>query len=405
MKYFPSEIFAEMSRSSKLKFGFIFAIALIYTALFVGLQSLQAPVWWDERTFWLTTQRYFSDSLLPSLETLKSYPELNTPLPFIIYGALEYLFQGGLFAGRLLNFCLSIIIVVCIGWPRRPHRWVSILSAVGLLLFPYYLWLSGRFYTDIIATFFVFWGFFFYFRSAHFWSGVMFILGIASRQYMLAFPLAVGTYEFVTAIRKREPLNFRILMPLVAAATIVGWFVLFGGIAPSRSLEARLVPDVQLSLFSLQPGGALYFLSFVGLYFVIPEFFLFYRRLPLQRFQSRKLFYSAIAAALLIFFIVFPPALEASGNLIKVAELLPLDILKYALFYLLALLACWRFAKLNLASWAIIFNCLIMMKAWQWDRYALPLIVILWYMKSIDQLDPSPQFPEQLTTATESPEI
>ena len=122
MKYFPSEIFAEMSHSSKLKFGFIFAIALIYTALFVGLQSLQAPVWWDERTFWLTTQRYFSDSLLPSLETLKSYPELNTPLPFIIYGALEYLFQGGLFAGRLLNFCLSIIIVVCIGWPRRPHR-------------------------------------------------------------------------------------------------------------------------------------------------------------------------------------------------------------------------------------------------------------------------------------------
>ncbi|NJL87258.1 MAG: hypothetical protein HC886_16825 [Leptolyngbyaceae cyanobacterium SM1_1_3] len=107
MKHFLTSAPSRISDRSKLKFGFIFAIALIYISLFVGLQYLNAPLWWDEKTFWLTTQRYFSDSLLPSLATLKSYPELNTPLPFIIYGALEYLFKDGLFTGRLLNFaCL-----------------------------------------------------------------------------------------------------------------------------------------------------------------------------------------------------------------------------------------------------------------------------------------------------------
>ncbi|MFE4104658.1 hypothetical protein [Almyronema epifaneia] len=394
---------AEMSDRSKLKFGFIFAIALIYTALFVGLQNLQAPTWWDEQTFWLTTQRYFSDSLFPSLETLKSYPELNTPLPFIIYGALEYLFQGGLFAGRLLNFCLSIIMVLVIGWPRRPHRWVHVLAVIGLLLFPYYLWLSGRFYTDIIATFFVFWGFFFYFRNAHLLSGLAFVLGIASRQYMLAFPLAVGTYELITSCKKREPLNFRVLMPLLAAATIIGWFVLFGGIAPSSSFDSRLVPDVQRSLFALEPGGALYFLAFVGLYFVIPEWLLFWRRLPLAQLRQRQLFYGAIALGLLGLFLLFPPALEASGNLMKVADLMPFNILKYSLFYSLALLACWRFSKLNLATWIVIFNSLIMIKAWQWDRYALPLMVVLWYLKSIEQLDRTPALSDPIA-ATDAAE-
>ncbi|NJM85505.1 MAG: hypothetical protein HC839_05125 [Leptolyngbyaceae cyanobacterium RM2_2_21] len=299
--------------------------------------------------------------------------------------------------------------VCCDGFGHRlastPPSMASYLSAAGLLLFPYYLWLSGRFYTDIISTFFVFWGFFFYFRSTHLLSGIAFVLGIASRQYMLAFPLAVGTYELVISLRKREFPSFKVLMPLLAAASIIGWFILFGGIAPSRGLSSRLVPDVQQSLFALEPGGALYFLSFVGLYFVIPEFLLFFRRLPIAQLWQRKGFYGAIALGLLILFMLFPPALEASGNLMKVADLMPFNIIKYALFYLLALLACWRFSKLNLATWMVIFNSLIMIKAWQWDRYALPLMVILWYLKSIERLDDSAVLGSQPALAEDSKQL
>jgi len=34
--------------------------------------------------------------------------------------------------------------------------------------------------------------------------------------------------------------------------------------------------------------------------------------------------------------------------------------------------------------WLFLFNALIMIKAWPWDRYVLPLAIVFWYMKSIN---------------------
>ena len=387
---------------SRQKFLFLFGITAIYIALFAGFDYLQGPEWWDEKTFWQTSLT-FSDRLLPTLAQLQDYKELNTPLPFIIYGALEYLFQGGIFVGRLLNFGLSIGMACLIGWPSRDRGGRAILCLIGLFLCPYYLWLSGRLYTDIIASFFVLLGMWGYMRDRHILSGIAFILGIASRQYMLAFPVAIAAFEITSMLLNRhQRLTMKQLLsglvPLGAALSILGWFYLFQGIAPSSGLEGRLTPEVQQSLWALTPGSGLYFLSFVGLYFVIPELILFRPTVKLQALLEQKKKYSLIASGLLALFVLFPPSLQASGNLIKVAELLPAYSLKIGLFYGLALLACLRFSKLDLSFWLLLFNALIMMKAYPWDRYVLPLVIVFWYLKSIDrfpnfefeQVDPKP---------------
>ncbi|MEM9908887.1 MAG: hypothetical protein AAF921_28160 [Cyanobacteria bacterium P01_D01_bin.44] len=371
-----------------LQFCFLVILSLIYLALFISLGGLQGDPWWDEEFFWKTSLT-FSERLFPTFDQLRNYEELNTPLPFIIYGLLEYLFHGGIFVGRLLNFGLSFAIALWIGWPQRQHRVRSLLSVVGLLLFPYYLWLSGLLYTDLIASFFGLLGIHFYRKQRHLISGLAFILAIASRQYMLAFPLGVVAFELVSAYRNKTRLQWQILAPVTAAASILGWFILFQGFAPAASYASRLAPDVQRTLWAITPGGGLYFLSLVGLYFVIPEFVLFWRGFCLKSLlQHRERYreYLAIAAGLLILFVVFPPSLEASGNLIKVAGLLPTYALKIALFYSLALLACLRFARPGLVFWILGFHCLIMMKAYQWDRYALPLLIVFWYLKSVNQL-------------------
>lgn len=382
------------------KLLFLLAITAIYTALVVWLDFLQGPYWWDEKTFWQTSLT-FSDRLFPSIEDLRNYDELNTPLPFVIFGALEYLFRQGIFSGRLLNLILSLTMVFAIGWPSQEKGGRAILCIIGLFVCPYYLWLSGRLYTEMIACFWIVLGFVSYVRNRHLLSGIAFILAIASRQYMLAFPVGIAAFEVFSAFKKGGKLNLKILIPVIASLSIVGWFVLFGGLAPAASLEVRQVPDVQRSLLALTPHGGLYFLAVMGLYFIIPELILFGRGFSLRTMlQDRTNYrlYVIILSLLLISFIIFPPTLVAKGGLIKLLKLIPFDFLKVLLLYCLAALTCLRFANLKLETWLLVFNTLIMMKAFPWDRYALPLIVVLWYLKSLYLLD-SPKQNSVLRTA------
>lgn len=374
---------------SKQKFLFLLSITAIYIILVVWLDFLQGPYWHDEKTFWQTSLT-FSDRLLPSIEDLTDYNELNTPLPFIIFGALEYLFHQGIFTGRLLNLILSLSIVFIIGYPSHGKRTRAILCLIGLLLCPYFLWLSGRLYTEMIACFWVILGFVSYVRNRHIISGFAFILAIASRQYMLAFPLAIATYEFIVTINNLQGfrrisslVKWRWLAPLIAALSIFAWIYLFQGLVPEAALEVRAAPEVQKSTWALTPGGAINFLSFVGFYIVIPESILFRTSFRFQVFNQQRRKIILIAAGLLLYCLVFPPLLFGSGNIIKIANLLPYNILTIALYYGLSLLACIRFSQLNLISLIVLFNSLIMIKAYPWDRYVLPLVVVFWYLKSI----------------------
>ena len=124
---------------------------------------------------------------------------------------------------------------------------------------------------------------------------------------MLAFPLAIFVVELINysiikfrIYRLRKPANsrqkgnnaeveaieadylaknrihpIRWLMPLIASLSIIGWLVLFEGIAPEAGMTARAGPAVQQKLWSIDLSGSWFILSCVGLYFVIPEFILF----------------------------------------------------------------------------------------------------------------------------------
>ncbi len=152
---------------------------------------------------------------------------------------------------------------------------------------------------------------------------------------------------------------------------------------PSETTIDNYAPEVQKTTWALTPGGAINFLAFVGLYIVIPEFILFQPRARLHILKQQRRKITLIAAGLLLCFLVFPPLLTGLGTVIKIANLLPHDILKMALFYSLSLLACVRFSQPKLISLIVLFNSLIMMKAYPWDKYVLPLVVVFWYLKSV----------------------
>ncbi|PZO09938.1 MAG: hypothetical protein DCF25_21220 [Leptolyngbya foveolarum] len=411
------------SNLSRQRGLFLVAVVALYAGLLVAKQFLRGPALWDEADFW-TASLSFSTRFIPTIEQLTSYKELNTPLPFILFGWLERLFQQDMFAGRLLCMLLSIVIVFAVGWPTARKGWRSHRCLTGLLLCPYFLLYSGLLYTDIIACFFVLMGVMGYVHNRHLISCIAFVLAIASRQYMLAFPAAIALYEFVTAMgniswrslkvnrQLRWKDQWRWMAPAIATGSILGWIILFQGLAPkpafmtpdvsgaysavlavasgdaSPAVLVTNVPPVQQSLWALTPGAAVNFLSCVALYMVIPEAVLFMSRHPLRQVKSyldrigMKLW--AIAALLLIFATIFPPLHSELGILIKLTNQISNEELKFVFFYGLALISCLRFAKFDVISLSVWLNCLIMMKAYPWDKYVLPLVVVFWYLKSRD---------------------
>lgn len=402
-------------KKNYLSILFFICVILIYSILFITLNQLQYPPTTDEPHYWKTSLR-FSHSLIPSLDLLRNYGELNTPLPFIIFGGLEYLFKGGIFSGRFINLIISFCMTCMIGLPKGKVTKTSFLSVCGLLLFPYYLILSGRLYTDIIAAFFVLLGFWFYNRSQHILSCSAFILAIASRQFMLAFPLAITVVELINYLiiqlriyRLKKAVNLgqkdknaeleaiqtdylaknrihiiRWLMPLIASLSIIGWLLLFEGIAPEAGMAARAVPEVQQKLWSIELSGSWFILSCVGLYFVIPEFILFRSTISWSKIITVR---NCFLAAFLLFLCIVFPLTEAHGIFIRLLKFIPNDFLKNVLLYVLALLACLRFSRFNTAFWILFIHCGLMMKAYPWDKYILPLLLIFWYLKSRKLLD------------------
>lgn len=373
---------------SQQKFLFLLLIATIYTALLIKFDFLQGVKLKDEPHFWETSLR-FSKSLIPSIDSLRDYQELNTPLPFVIFGILEYLFHQGIFAARLLNLILSLTIVFIIGWPSRDKGSKAVLSIIGLFACPYFLFCSVNLVTDTIAYFFVLLGFMAYIRDRQILSGIAFILAISSRQYMLAFPVAIAVYEFIIAFTKNNntrqfdlATHWRWIAPSIASLSIFGWIYLFGGLAPSTGIQ-EMAPTIQKSTWFLMPNRAIYFLAFTSIFMVIPEFIFFQ---PLARIEKLKQQWREIlfiAVGWLLYCIIFPPTTSSEGMFSIVLNFLHYEILKIALFYILSLIALIRFSQPNLMFLCILFNCIILMKAHNWSKYVLPMSVVFWYLKSL----------------------
>ena len=125
--------------------------AVIYAIAFAASGALRPDLRRDETHFW-PTSLLFSESVVPSLDTLRDYGELATPLVFMMFGWLELLLGGGVVAGRALTAVVSLVIVVAIALREGRPAMTHALAVAGLMLYPYYLGVSFHLYTDVIAA-------------------------------------------------------------------------------------------------------------------------------------------------------------------------------------------------------------------------------------------------------------
>ena len=376
----------------KLKWMGLLALTVAYLVIFLYFDQLRFPIRKDEEHFWPTTL-LFSKNLFPTVALLRTYGELNTPLPFMVFGLLEYLFHGGIVVGRYLNFILSYVILVLVLFPKRSSRKKSLLAVLGIAIFPYYIGCAVHLYTDIMASFLTLLGLILYARSRYVLGCLSFILAIASRQYMVAFPAALFLFEIYQARGNIIGGKLRLASLLLALSSLLGWVLFFGGFGPHQEMARQHIATAGIT--KVMPEHSLYFLACIGIYFVFLEAILFRTGSFVKDIVSRRGVF--LSVALLLLFILFPP-LENRGYFMPtmgyfdkaVRTVLP-DMLRMGFFYVLALAACLRFSRIDLSFWLLLMNALIMMKSHvAWDKYAMPLLIVLWYLKIRGQ-DPGPR--------------
>lgn len=360
---------------------------------------------YQDETHYLPTAVRFSKEIIPSIALLKDYNELNTPLPFILGGWVIRIFGEDILNLRLLTYITSLVLLLLFVWtaPEKPSR--LFLCLFGLLLFPSYYLCSIYYYTDIYAMLFVLAGLVAYLKKRHIYGAILMALAIACRQYMLAFPIAIIFFEivhfdlrkpFLTSLFNRLRQDRTWLFYGIAVLSLVPWVILWKGLAPASVMEDQYYETDKLIRYNF--GYVMYASAVLTSYYIVPETLLFGKWRFFIEYPKREPRRFILFVFITAVFVVLFPAQQAYnpyftwpylGYVDRLFETIGLTgIFKQIVFGVMMLVAFIRFFsfRLNLASYIVLFNLLILGKAQlSWDKYSLPMVMTLWYLALFDK--------------------
>lgn len=373
--------------------------------LFIGIYQYKNhfdfALYQDEIHYYATAIE-FSKQPLPSLHLLKTFHELNTPLPFIVGGWVIHIFGENVAYLRLLNFLLSFFIVLLFIWlsPDDSRRFWLCLG--GLLIFPNYYLCSVHFYTDVIPLLTVLLGMIMYFRKWYWLAGLFFVAAIASRQYMLAFPAAIILYETYHRYRKSGELKDTFLGAMgnptlypfaLACLSLLPWMLLWGGPAPAEEMSRQYYDSAVI----YNGGFVLYASAALAFYYILLETIFtnswhYYVTYPTRHPQ----FFIGFTLLVLLLVFFFPAQQTQNkyfdwpflGYFDRLLEVIGISgIFKQLIFGSLMLVSLMRFVTpaMSLSGFLVIINLLLLGKAQlSWDKYLMPTIVVLWFLTMFD---------------------
>lgn len=351
----------------------------------------------DEIHYWSTTL-LFSRQWLPDVELLRSYPELNTPLPFLLGGWIIQLFGESIRHLRAYNLLLSFLIVNLFLWLNPKGLRLLLPALAGVFLAPYFLYCSLYFYTDLTTVFWVLLGIVLYQGRQHFGASICLALAICSRQYAIAFPIAIIAHELLSVDWKgwRTPDVWKEKNHLIgyglAAASLLGWWVFWGSLGPPAEMARQNYGLPRKGIGGFNIGFSLYTMACFGFYYVIPEA-LFFLRNPYGRFVRNKPAYALLLVGVIGALLWNFPIQQTRTPYFAIPFIDPLDrwlnqagltfMLKQIVYGVLAFACAIRFFTTRPDLGAVLVGVhILMMSKTQiaWDKYVMPALVVLWFL-------------------------
>ncbi|MBL8886872.1 MAG: hypothetical protein JNK16_09440 [Phycisphaerales bacterium] len=384
---------------SRARIAFVFAIVAFCAIVGWQMQLHAAPPLRDEAHYW-PNARYLTSDGFPSLEKLRTYSELCTPLSLMLFGWADRLTGGGLPAARYASLgavCATLVLFVLLA--RGPDRRV-LPAALCLLAFPYFLGVGIHIYPDSFAILFTLLGLALFQRDRPWFGAIFFALAISSRQYMVAFPVGLALWE-IAELNRLKPANDRVRAILSSPKVIAGvsgglvlvsWIVFWGGFGPPGEVKRQAVSTAQNSIL-FYPQYSLYGLACLGLYFVLPRWVIFDRTLHLRAAVSVRSI--ALVAAVAICFWFFPPQdnfhyeIDNMGYFDRMIRgaVGAHSTARLIILGAFAWLAAMAFCRRSLASALVLVHLLMLAKAHiAWDKYELPMLVCLWFLLADERI-------------------
>ncbi len=330
------------------------AVLVVTQGALVYLMDLGRPLYGDEAHF-LDTIHLFGKGL--TLHTLKHYPEMITPLSFILYSLWGRVFGFELFILRILSLLIAVatyLLMHRLLFVIFKDSKIAVLTTLFIMLNPYMIGLNCFIYTDMIGILCIVAACLAIYRSNASVFAVSAAAAVWCRQYLIFLTAAALAYHFLRFCVDRQKVWIKMtasgivsLIPLI--------FLVF--------LWKGLGPDNEIRRINLEAGFAFH-PSFLTLY--ICQIFLYLSPIVVVCWQP---FYRNIKTLLICFLIsplywlfpVRPSQVLMDGNIYTVGlfhrtlrrifdNTFYEDGVFYVLFYL-GLVILYYFIRDGIARW------------------------------------------------------
>lgn len=310
LQYVLFPFMLQVTKTSNKEYYIIAGYTLVYSCVLLFIFGFNYKPWTDEEHFYFSILEFIK---YPSLDTLKHYEEMSTPLPFIFYAIWGSLFGSALATLRILSLLLACATILSAFYFFRKTG-LSNLTSMGMILIltlnPYFIGVSFFVYTDMLCEFFMLWTFIFLLRQNMLACCISLLLAILCRQYMVFFiPVAAlyvfsqEDFKFSFKLIKTESL---LLIPVIGIGLL---FVFWGGASPDNKLKILYMHQA----FSFHCNAFTAYMA-ASMVYTFPLLFL-----TLQEIRKRQLIF--ILPAALLWYYIFP----VQGSQVAMESVLHID--------------------------------------------------------------------------------
>ncbi len=247
------------------RYPWVIAIS-IFVILHSGIilfSGLNRPIYGDEGHFIATITQFAQNY---SRETLRTYNEMSTPLPFVLYALWGKLF--GLEAATLRLFSLLLGFAAALLFFAIAKQLLvqsrTIFFAYLLFLFqPYLIGFTMYVYTDLFAIIGLLLALWEGIKRNEWWLGIGCVIALLSRQYSVFFIAALMLFYILEYIWAKRPASLRtLLVVILSCLPLTFLFAYWQGIVPDNTMRT-LYLDTALSYHL---SSAVLYLSCITIY-------------------------------------------------------------------------------------------------------------------------------------------
>ncbi|UCF63241.1 MAG: hypothetical protein JSW33_11800 [bacterium] len=211
---------------------------VVYLSILYFTAGLHQPVWGDERHF-VQTVHEFGQEL--SLAQLKSYNEMSTPLPFILYALWGKISGYELQQLRLFSLIiafLTFLIFFRLYQDSSKHLGLALLITLFLIFQPYMIGISVFVFTDMLPLLFLGLSVWAFHRDNPFLMGVALGGALLCRQYYLFLPVAFAAYYSLRILMRQTGSGVKMLFAIaLSGIPLILLFILWGGFSPQNDMR------------------------------------------------------------------------------------------------------------------------------------------------------------------------